>query len=136
MADNIIHCVLARLPDAPAGTRGISLFLVPKKKIDENGVPAKDINGVTVGRIEDKMGCHGSPTCELNFDEAEGYLIGTPNRGLNHMFTFINTSRLGTAIQGLAACELAFQNALWYVVYVLKEKNGIEPCKLTSTACA
>lgn len=114
MADNIIHCVLARLPDAPAGTRGISLFLVPKKKIDENGVPAKDINGVTVGRIEDKMGCHGSPTCELNFDEAEGYLIGTPNRGLNHMFTFINTSRLGTAIQGLAACELAFQNALWY----------------------
>jgi len=114
MADNIMHCVLARLPDAPAGTRGISLFLVPKKKLNKDGSVAKKINGVTVGRIEDKMGCHGSPTCELNFEDAEGYLIGTPNRGLNHMFTFINTSRLGTAIQGLAACELAFQNALWY----------------------
>lgn len=114
MADNIVHCVLARLPDAPAGTRGISLFLVPKKKLNKDGSIVDKINGVTVGRIEDKMGCHGSPTCELNFDEAEGYLIGTQNRGLNHMFTFINTSRLGTAIQGLAACELAFQNALWY----------------------
>ena len=68
---------------------------------------------MNIGRIEDKMGCHGSPTCEINFDAAEGYLIGTENRGLNHMFTFINTSRLGTAIQGLAAAELAFQNSLW-----------------------
>lgn len=72
MADNIVHCVLARLPDAPAGTRGISLFLVPKKKLNKDGSIVDKINGVTVGRIEDKMGCHGSPTCELNFDEAEG----------------------------------------------------------------
>lgn len=109
-----MHCVLARLPDAPAGTRGISLFLVPKHKLDSDGLPVKQFNGVNIGRIEDKMGCHGSPTCEINFEEAEGYLIGTPNRGLNHMFTFINTSRLGTAIQGLSGCELAFQNSLWY----------------------
>jgi len=114
MADNIMHCVLARLPDAPEGTRGISLFLVPKKKVADDGMVAKDFNNVNIGRIEDKMGCHGSPTCEINFDAAEGYLIGTENRGLNHMFTFINTSRLGTAIQGLAAAELAFQNSLWY----------------------
>lgn len=113
MADNIMHCVLARLPDAPEGTRGISLFLVPKRKVDDKGAISKDINGVSIGRIEEKMGCHGSPTCEINFDNAEGYLIGTPNRGLNHMFTFINTSRLGTAIQGVAAAELAFQNSLW-----------------------
>jgi len=114
MADNIMHCVLARLPDAPEGTRGISLFLVPKHKVDDKGTISKEHNHVNIGRIEDKMGCHGSPTCEINFEGAEGYLIGTPNRGLNHMFTFINTSRLGTAIQGLSACELAFQNALWY----------------------
>jgi len=114
MTDNILHCVLARLPDAPAGTRGISLFLVPKHKVDDKGKVSKEYNGASIGRIEDKMGCHGSPTCEINFENSEGYLIGTANRGLNHMFTFINTSRLGTAIQGLAACELAFQNSLWY----------------------
>eukprot|EP00040_Diaphanoeca_grandis_P033301 m.203731 g.203731 ORF g.203731 m.203731 type:complete len:654 (-) comp32862_c0_seq1:350-2311(-) len=114
MADNIMHCVLARLPNAPEGTRGISLFLVPKHKVSDDQVVSKEFNGVNIGRIEDKMGCHGSPTCEINFDSAEGYLIGTPNKGLNHMFTFINTSRLGTAIQGLAACELSYQNALWY----------------------
>jgi len=115
MADNIVHCVLARLPDAPEGTKGISLFLVPKRKPSKDGsVDMKKVNGVSVGRIEDKMGCHGSPTCELIFDGAEGYLIGTPNRGLNHMFTFINTSRMGTAVQGLSASELAFQHSLWY----------------------
>lgn len=114
MASNIMHCVLARLPDAPAGTRGISLFLVPKRLVDDKGGVSDKINGVSIGRIEDKMGCHGSPTCEINFEDAEGYLIGTENRGLNHMFTFINTSRLGTAIQGLTGCELAFQNSLWY----------------------
>lgn len=114
MTSNIMHCVLARLPGAPEGTKGISLFLVPKFKVGDDGSISKKPNGVNVGRIEDKMGCHGSPTCEINFEEAEGYLIGTPNRGLNHMFTFINTSRLGTAIQGLAAAELAYQNSLWY----------------------
>lgn len=105
--------VLARLPGAPEGTRGISLFAVPRRKLEADGSNG-DLNGAKIGRIEDKMGCHGSPTCEINFDEAQGHLIGTENRGLNHMFTFINTSRMGTAIQGLAAAENAFQNALWY----------------------
>lgn len=114
MTDNIVHCVLARLPDAPPGTKGISLFAVPKHKSVKGGKLEKKPNGLSIGRIEDKMGCHGSPTCEVIFDNAEGYLIGTPNKGLNHMFTFINTSRLGTAIQGQIACELAFQNSLWY----------------------
>uniref|UniRef100_A0A7S3PLQ9 Acyl-CoA dehydrogenase n=1 Tax=Aplanochytrium stocchinoi TaxID=215587 RepID=A0A7S3PLQ9_9STRA len=111
--DNILHCVLARLPDAPEGTKGISLFAVPKKTVNDDG-SLGDLNKATIGRIEDKMGCHGSPTCEINFDNSIGELIGTPNRGLNHMFTFINTSRLGTAIQGLAACEASYQNALAY----------------------
>lgn len=111
--ENIVHCVLARLPGAPEGTKGISLFAVPKRVINEDG-SCGDINGLSIGRIEKKMGCHGSPTCEINFEGAVGELIGAPNRGLNHMFTFINTSRLGTAIQGLAAAEASFQNALPY----------------------
>jgi len=113
LTENVIHCVLARLPGAPAGTKGISLFLVPKRKVGDDGVSG-ELNGVGVSRIEDKMGCHGSPTCQIEFEEAQGWLIGTENRGLNHMFTFINTSRLGTAVQGVAAAELAFQNSLWY----------------------
>jgi len=114
LTDNIVHCVLARLPDAPpaaaspAGTRGISLFLVPKK------LPDGSLNGVKTSRIEDKMGCHGSPTCQLEFENAKGWLIGTENRGMGHMFTFINTSRVGTAVQGQAAAECALQNSLWY----------------------
>lgn len=115
LTDNVVHCVLARLPDAPEGTRGISLFAVPKRMVgDGEDSELGELNGLGIGRIEDKMGCHGSPTCEINFDGAVGELIGTENRGLNHMFTFINTSRLGTAIQGLAAAEASFQNALWY----------------------
>merc|ERR1711871_677668 len=114
MVDNIVHCVLARLPNAPEGTRGISLFLVPKKKIVGEDGAVGELNNAKIGRIEGKMGCHGSSTCEINFEEAEGYLIGTENKGLNHMFTFINTSRLGTAVQGVAGAELAFQNSIWY----------------------
>lgn len=113
MADNIVHCVLARLPDAPAGTKGISLFLVPKRTLTADG-EVGELNNVGASRIEDKMGCHGSPTCQLEFDGAQGWLIGTANRGLNHMFTFINTSRVGTAVQGVAAAELQFQNCLQY----------------------
>jgi alkylation response protein AidB-like acyl-CoA dehydrogenase len=97
--DNIVHCVLARLPGAPAGTKGISLFAVPKKKINQDG-SLGDFNGVSIDRIENKMGCHGSATCQINFEDAVGELIGAENKGMNHMFTFINTSRLGTAIQG------------------------------------
>ena len=98
---------------APEGTKGISLFLVPKRLIDADGDSA-ELNQVKVSRIEEKMGCHGSPTCQMEFEGAKGWLIGTENRGLNHMFTFINTSRVGTAVQGVAAAEAAFQNSLWY----------------------
>ncbi|UNK05500.2 acyl-CoA dehydrogenase C-terminal domain-containing protein [Psychrobacter raelei] len=113
LTDNIIHIVLARLPDAPEGTRGISLFIVPKFNINEEG-EAGERNGVSCGSIEHKMGIASSATCVLNFDNAKGYLIGEPNRGLKAMFTFMNTARIGTGIQGLAHCELAFQNALPY----------------------
>merc|ERR1711871_1163278 len=82
-------------------------------KVDDD-LNVGDLNGCKIGRIEDKMGCHGSSTCEINFEEAEGILIGTENKGLNHMFTFINTSRIGTAIQGVAAAEQSYQGALWY----------------------
>ena len=114
LTENVVHCVLARLPDAPAGTKGLSLFLVPKRLVDESSGACGALNGVNVRRIESKMGCHGSPTCELEFDGACGWLIGEPHRGLNHMFTFINASRVGTAVQGVAAAELAFQKCLPY----------------------
>lgn len=113
MADNIVHIVLARLPGAPAGTRGISLFIVPKFNVDESG-DAGSRNAVNCGSIEHKMGIHGNATCVLNFDGARGFLIGPPNRGLNCMFTFMNTARIGTATQGLAHAELAFQGSLAY----------------------
>ncbi|HRH91708.1 MAG TPA: acyl-CoA dehydrogenase C-terminal domain-containing protein [Agitococcus sp.] len=108
MADNIIHIVLARLPDAPKGTKGISLFIVPKF------LPSGERNGVKCGSIEHKMGIKASATCVMNFDEATGFLIGPPNKGLNCMFTFMNTARIGTAIQGVAAAEGSFQGALEY----------------------
>ncbi len=113
MADNIVHIVLARLPDAPAGTRGISLFIVPKFSLSSEG-EIGERNAVNCGSIEHKMGIHGNATCVLNFDGAKGFLIGPPNRGLNCMFTFMNTARIGTATQGLAHAELAFQGSLAY----------------------
>lgn len=113
LAENIVHIVLARLPDAPAGTKGISLFIVPKFKLDEAGNIA-DRNGVVCSSIEHKMGIHGNATCVLNFEEAKGFLIGPENRGLNCMFTFMNSARIGTAIQGLAAAESSYQGALAY----------------------
>ncbi|HEX7062957.1 MAG TPA: acyl-CoA dehydrogenase C-terminal domain-containing protein [Woeseiaceae bacterium] len=113
LAENIVHIVLARLPGAPAGTRGISLFIVPKYLPDANGgVGAR--NAVVCGSIEHKMGIHGNATAVLNFDGATGFLLGPPHRGLNCMFTFMNSARLGTAMQGLASAELAFQNAVRY----------------------
>jgi len=113
MADNIVHIVLARLPDAPAGTKGISLFIVPKFLVNEDG-SLGERNTVHCGSIEKKMGIKASATCVMNFEGAKGYLIGPENRGLNCMFTFLDTARLGTAIQGLAHGELAYQGALWY----------------------
>lgn len=107
LTKNIIHVVLARLPDAPKGTRGISLFIVPKL-ID--GKP----NGVSCASIEHKMGIHASATCVLNFDGATGFLLGEVNKGLKAMFTFMNTARIGTGIEGLCHMELAWQNSLVY----------------------
>lgn len=113
MADNIIHIVLARLPGAPEGTKGISLFIVPKFNVDADATLG-DRNTVSCGSLEEKMGIHGNSTCVMNFDSAQGYLLGSENRGLNCMFTFMNTARIGTAIQGLAHTEFAYQNSLAY----------------------
>lgn len=113
LSENIIHIVLARLPQAPSGTKGISLFIVPKFNVDDEG-NLQDRNQVVCSAIEHKMGIHGNATCVLNFDGAQGYLIGPENRGLNCMFTFMNTARIGTAVQGLAASEISFQGALSY----------------------
>ncbi|KCW35989.1 acyl-CoA dehydrogenase, N-terminal domain protein [Acinetobacter baumannii 1032359] len=113
LTENIIHIVLARLPDAPAGTRGISLFIVPKFiPTAEGGVGER--NTVSCGSIEHKMGIRASATAVLNFDNATGYLIGEVNKGLHAMFTFMNTARIGTAVQGLSASESSFQGALTY----------------------
>jgi alkylation response protein AidB-like acyl-CoA dehydrogenase len=111
--DNIVHLVLARLPDAPAGTKGISMFIVPKMKVARDGTVGER-NAVRCGSIEHKMGIHGSVTCVMNFDGAEGYLIGQPNKGLAAMFTMMNTARLAVGIQGLGLIDRAFQNALRY----------------------
>lgn len=113
MSDNIVHIVIARLPDAPSGTKGISLFVVPKFHAGPEGEKL-DRNAVTCGSIEHKMGIKGSATCVINFDGAKGYLVGTENRGLNCMFTFMNTARIGTGLEGLSASEAAFQGALAY----------------------
>ena len=113
LTENIVHIVLARLPDAPEGTKGISLFIVPKFLVTENG-DIGERNPVNCGSIEHKMGIKASATAVLNFDNATGYLIGEPNKGLKAMFTFMNTARLGTGVEGLAHMELAFQNSLPY----------------------
>lgn len=113
MADNIVHIVLARLPDAPQGTKGISLFIVPKFKVNDDG-SIGERNAVTCASIEKKMGIKANATCVMNFDGASGYLIGPPNKGLNCMFTFMNTARIGTAIQGLAHAQLSYTGALTY----------------------
>ncbi|WP_330926818.1 acyl-CoA dehydrogenase C-terminal domain-containing protein [Candidatus Sororendozoicomonas aggregata] len=113
MSENIVHIVLARLPDAPEGVKGISLFIVPRQLPEGEGVSAEN-NGVTCGSLEHKMGIHGNSTCVMNFDNAKGFLVGTANKGLNCMFTFMNTARIGTGLQGIAHGETAFQGALRY----------------------
>lgn len=113
LTENIIHIVLARLPDAPAGTKGISLFIVPKFLPTETG-EVGERNAVYCGSIEHKMGICASATAVLNFEGATGFLIGEKNKGLHAMFTFMNTARLGTAVQGVAHAELSFQGALPY----------------------
>ena len=113
LTENIIHLVLARVSDAPAGTKGISLFLVPKINIKEDGSLGQR-NGVSTGSIESKMGIKGSATCVLNFDDATGYMIGPKNKGLSSMFTMMNLERIVVGIQGLGISETAYQNALNY----------------------
>lgn len=113
LTENIVHLVLAKLPDAPAGTRGISLFLVPKLNVDENGALGER-NSVYCGSVEHKMGISASATCVMNFDGAKGYLIGQPNRGLACMFTMMNYERLSMGSQGIGCAERSYQNALAY----------------------
>jgi len=113
LTENIIHLVLARIPGAPSGTKGISLFLVPKFIVNDDGSVGSK-NGVSTVSIETKMGIKGSPTCVLNFDNAIGYLIGSENKGLNLMFTMMNLERIVVGIQGLGISETAYQNALSY----------------------
>ncbi|QJR80325.1 acyl-CoA dehydrogenase [Alteromonas pelagimontana] len=111
--ENIIHMVLARLPDAPAGVKGISLFLVPKFLVTETGEPG-EANAVSVGSIEHKMGIKASPTCVMNYDNAKGWLIGEPHQGLACMFTMMNDARFQVGMQGLGAAEASYQGALAY----------------------
>ena len=113
LTENIIHLVIARSSDSPAGTRGISLFLVPKFVVNEDGSLGSR-NGISTGSIESKMGIKGSATCVLNFDEAIGYMIGPKNKGLNSMFTMMNLERIVVGIQGLGISETAYQNSLIY----------------------
>jgi len=113
LTENIIHLVLARTPDAPAGTKGISLFLVPKIQVKEDGSLGPR-NGVSTNSIESKMGIRGSATCVLNFDSATGHMIGPKNKGLNSMFTMMNLERIVVGLQGLGISEVAYQNALNY----------------------
>ncbi len=113
LTENIIHLVLARLPDAPKGTKGISMFLVPKFLPTDDGRPGRR-NGVTCAAIEHKMGLKGSATCQLVFDDAVGFLVGEPNRGLAAMFTMMNAERLSVGIQGLGVAETAYQSAVAY----------------------
>jgi len=122
LTENIIHLVLAKLPDAPAGPKGISLFLVPKYKVDSNG-SIGEFNNVSCGSIEHKMGIHASATCVMNFDDAEGYLIGDVNKGLNCMFTMMNHERIAVGIQGIAVATKSYQNALEYAKDRLQSRS-------------
>ena len=113
LTENIIHLVLARIPGGPEGVKGISLFIVPRNSINDDG-SVGDNNGVSCGSLEEKMGIHSNATCVMNFDNATGYLLGQEHKGMRAMFTMMNEARLGVAIQGLAIAEVAQQNAVIY----------------------
>jgi alkylation response protein AidB-like acyl-CoA dehydrogenase len=113
LVPNIVHLVLARLPDAPPGPKGISLFVTPKFKVNQSGEMGER-NTLSCGAIEHKMGIHGSATCVMNFDGAQGWLVGGPNKGLQAMFVMMNSARIGVGVQGLGLSERAYQNALRY----------------------
>ena len=120
--ENIVHLVLARLPDAPAGSKGISLFAVPKRRVGRDGAMGER-NAVRCGALEHKMGIHGSATCVMNFDGAQGWMIGEPNKGLAAMFTMMNSARLAVGLQGLGLADRAYQNALRYARERLQSRS-------------
>ena len=122
LAGNIAHLVLARLPDAPAGSKGISMFIVPKLRVDADGNTGER-NGVRCGSIEHKMGIHGSATCVMNFDAAQGWLVGEANKGLVAMFVMMNTARLAVGLQGLGLADRALQNSLRYARERLQSRS-------------
>lgn len=113
MSDNIIHLVLAKIPGGPEGIKGVSLFIVPKFLVNEDG-SLGERNGVAVGAIEEKMGIHGNSTCVMNYDGATGYLLGEEHKGMRAMFTMMNEARIGVGLQGYAQAEAAYQNAVIY----------------------
>ncbi len=113
MAGNIIHLVLAKIPGGPDGIKGVSLFIVPKFMVNEDGSLGAR-NGVSCGALEEKMGIHGNSTCVMNYDEATGYLLGTEHKGMRAMFTMMNEARIGVGMQGVAQAEAAYQNAVVY----------------------
>jgi alkylation response protein AidB-like acyl-CoA dehydrogenase len=120
VADNVIHLVLARLPDAPPGSRGLTLFLVPKRLVGEDGALA-EANAVRAASLEHKLGVHGSPTCVMLYEEAKAELIGAPNQGLAAMFVMMNSARLQVGVQGVGLAERAYQAAL---AYAMDRKQG------------
>jgi alkylation response protein AidB-like acyl-CoA dehydrogenase len=133
LTDNIVHLVLAKLPDAPGGTRGISLFVVPKRRLLANGSPGAH-NGVDCERIEHKMGIHGSPTCVMRFENAEGWLVGKPHGGLAVMFIMMNHARLGVALQGLALADRAWQAGAAYANQRLQGRSLRGPVAVAQPA--
>ncbi len=126
LSENILHLVLARLPDAPGGTKGISLFIVPKY-LPAPGGGVGERNGVKCGSIEHKMGIHGNATCVINLDQATGWMVGAPNKGLNAMFVMMNSARLGVGMQSLGLAEVAYQNSLAYAKERLQGRSLTGP---------
>jgi len=126
MADNIIHLVLAKITGGPEGIKGVSLFIVPKFLVNTDGSLGPR-NGVSCGKIEEKMGIHGNATCVMNYDEATGYLLGQEHKGMRAMFTMMNEARLGVGMQGVAQAEVAFQNALEYAKDRLQGRDVTGP---------
>ena len=126
MADNIVHLVLAKITGGPEGIKGVSLFIVPKFLVNEDGGLGPR-NGVSCGKIEEKMGIHGNATCVMNYDAATGYLLGQEHKGMRAMFTMMNEARLGVGMQGVAQAEVAFQNALEYAKDRLQGRDVTGP---------